>query len=202
NTAMKEQLVDSLAQVAITTGHPQSAIDALNSYTGTGTRPPLLLDRGNAYRAAHQLPRAVKDYQTIYYKYPLSDEAKAAGTAIAPLQKELRSEFPYATAEMQDERAQAFFDARHWREARTEFDKLVTMLKDPANPRRQRAQLRVAQCRIQQKGSLSLLTSLKITDSEVDAERMFAVSQFQRSAKNETEMVAAIDALAQKYPQS
>src|SRR5689334_12002494 len=106
NSALKEQLVDVLAVTAVEVGKPQEGIDALNSYSGTGNKTSLLLDRAQAYRAAGQYVRAVKDYQTLYYKYPLSDEASVAGVNLAHMLRQLRSEFPYAPAEMQEERAQ------------------------------------------------------------------------------------------------
>jgi soluble lytic murein transglycosylase len=202
NTAIKEQVLDAFTPVAIELGHAQVAVDALNGYSPTNSKPALLLDRAHAYQSAGQPVRAVKDYQTIFYKYPTTDEAKAAGSALPGLQKLLRSEFPYGTGEMQDQRAQAFFDARKWREAKLEFEKLVSMLKEPSNPIRQRAQLRVAQCRVQLKGSVSLLTSLAPTDPEVDAERLYAISQAYRNAKNESAMLAAIEQVTQKYPNS
>src|SRR5439155_15482939 len=166
------------------------------------SKPALLLERAHAYQAAGQSVRAAKDYQTIYYKYPLSDEGKAAGAALPVLQKTLRSEFPYATAEMQEQRAQTIFDAHKWRDARLEFDKLSEMLRDPANPIRQHAQLRLAQCKVQLKASLTTISSLATPDPEVDAERLFVLSQFQRSAKNESTMLATIEDLGKKYPQS
>jgi soluble lytic murein transglycosylase len=202
NTAIKEQVLDVLAAASLEAGRPQDAIDPLAGYSAAATKPALLLDRAHVYQAAGQTVRAVKDYQTIFYKYPLSDEAKAAGAALQSLQKSLRSEFPYGTAEMQEQRAQIFFDSRKWRDARVEFDKLSGMLRDAANPARQRAQLRVAQCKVQLKSSMSLLSGLVTPDPEVDAERMFALSQLQRSAKNETAMFATIDQLTRKYPDS
>jgi soluble lytic murein transglycosylase len=202
SAAIKEQVLDAFAASAVETGRAGDAIEAFAGYSPTSAKPALLLDRAHLYQAAGQTVRAAKDYQTIFYKHPLSDEAKVAGSALASLQKSLRSEFPYGTAEQQEQRAQAFFDAHKWRDARAEFDKLNGMLKDPANLAKQRAQLRVAQCRVQLKGSMSLLSSLNTTDPEVDAERLFALSQFQRSAKNDSAMFATIDQLTQKYPQS
>ncbi len=202
NTAIKEQVLDALAITATETGHAADAIEALNSYSGTISKPGLLLDRARAYQSAGQTVRAAKDYQAIYYKYPLSDEAKAAGVALPILQKTLRSEFPYATAEMQEQRAQSFADAHKWREARPEFEKLAGMLQDAANPVRQRAQLRLAQCKVQLKLPLTLLSSLVTPDPEVDAERLFVLSQFQRAAKNESAMLTTIEDLGKKYPDS
>jgi len=66
------------------------------------------------------------------------------------------------------------------------------MLKDPENPTRQRAQLRVAQCRVQSKGSPSLIAALKTPDLEVDAERLYALSQAYRNDKREAEMFTAL----------
>ncbi len=202
NTTMREQLLEAFAPTAVQLGHAQDAIDALNAYSATASKSTLLLERARAYQAAHQLPRAAKDFQSIFYKFPLTDEAKPAGSALTPLMHALGREYPYPGVELQQQRAQAFYDAHKWREARSEFEKLLTQLKDPANPARQRAQLRIAQCRVQLKGSPSLIASLKTPDPDVDAERLYAASQAYRSAKKESEMFAALAALVQNYPQN
>src|SRR5207253_1434469 len=111
-------------------------------------------------------------------------------------------EYVYPGVELQEQRAQVFYDAHKWKEARTEFEKLLTMLKDPANPARQRAQLRVAECRVQLKGSPSLIAAVKTPDLEVDAERLYALSQAYRFAKKEAEMFSALNMLAKNYPMS
>ncbi len=202
NTASREQLLQAFAPTAVQTGHAQEAIDALNAYAATSSKPELLIERARAYQAAHQLPRAAKDYQAIFYKSPLADEAKPAGAALTQVMHALGKEYSYPGVEMQEQRAQAFYGAHKWKEARVEFEKLLTMLKDPANPARQRAQLRAAQCRVQLKGSPSLIASLKTPDLDVDAERLYALSQAYRSAKKESEMFAALNSLAQTYPVS
>ena len=202
NTAMREPLLEAFAPTAVMLGHAQEAIDALNDYAATTAKPGLLLERGRAYQAAHQLPRAAKDYQTIFYKFPLADEAKPAGSALSQVMHALGKEYPYPGVEMQEQRAQAFYDAHKWKEARTEYEKLLTMLKDPSNPTRQRAQLRVAECRVQPKGSPALIASLKTPDLDVDAERLYVLSQAYRTAKKEAEMFTALNTLAQNYPVS
>jgi len=135
NTAMREPLLEALAPTAVLLGHAQDAIDALNAYPATSSKQGLLLERGRAYQAAHQLARAAKDYQAIFYKSPLADEAKPAGSALSQVMHALGREYPYPGVEMQEQRAQAFYDAHKWKEARAEFEKLLTMLKDPENPR-------------------------------------------------------------------
>jgi soluble lytic murein transglycosylase len=202
NTVLREQFLQAFAPAAVQTGHAQEAIDALNGYTPTSSKPELLIERARAYQATHQLPRAAKDYQTIFYKFPLADEAKPASAAMTPIMHALAKEYTYPGVEMQEQRAQIFYGAHKWKEARAEFEKLLTMLKDPENPARQRAQLRVAECRVQLKGSPSLIAALKTPDLDVDAERLYALSQAYRNAKKESEMFAALNSLAQTYPVS
>lgn len=202
NTAMKEQLLTSLAPLARELGKAQDAIDALNAYSGTGNKNALLLERAQAYEAAHQLARAAKDFQTIYYKNSQSDEAKVADSALKRIMHEMGKEYPYAGVEAQQQRAQAFFDVHKWREARGEFEKLQGMLHDPANPNRQLADLRVAEARVQLKGSAKLVSTLKTPDFDVDAERLYELSQIYRTDKKADEMFATLNELTQKYPLS
>jgi hypothetical protein len=201
-TALKEQLVTAIAAQSLEAGHPQQAIDALNSYSATANKPSLLIERARTYNMAGKPLLAAKDYQTVYYKFALADETSGASTALTQLNKQLHGEFPYATAELQQQRAQAFYEAHKWKEARSEFEKLTNILHDPANPVRQHAQLRVAQARMQPKGSISLLMGLKFADPEVEAERLYTLSQVYRSEKKEAEMLSAIEDIAQKFPQS
>ena len=201
-TAIREQVLEAFGPIAVQLGHPQEAIDALEAYSGTTSKPTLLFDRAHAYQAAHQLARAAKDYQTVFYKYPLADEAKPAGSALSQVMHALGKEYVYPGVEMQQQRAQAFYDAHKWKEARGEFEKLLTMLKDAANPVRQRAQLRIAECRVQLKGSPTLIAAVQTPDIEVDAERLYALSQAYRTAKKEAEMFTALNTLAQSYPVS
>lgn len=202
NTAMREPLLEAFAPTAVQLGHAQEAIDALDEYPGTGSKSTLLFERAHAYQAAHQLARAAKDYQSVFYKFPLADEAKPAGSALTQLMHALGKEYVYPGVELQEQRAQAFYDAHKWKEARAEFEKLLTMLKDPANPTRQRAQLRVAECRVQLKGAPSLIAAVKTPDLEVDAERLYALSQAYRTAKKEAEMFDALNTLQKNYPES
>src|SRR5438270_12767596 len=112
----------------------------------------------------------------------------------------LGKEYSYPGVETQEQRAQIFYDAHKWREARTEFEKLLNMLKDPANPVRQRAQLRVVECRVQPKGSPSLIAALKTPDLDVDAERLYAMYQAYRTEKKETKLLYALNAISLYIP--
>jgi soluble lytic murein transglycosylase len=200
NTAIKEQLLEVFAPTAMEIGHAQAAIEALDAYSATSARPALLLERAQAYKAARQFARAAKDYQALYYKNPLSDEGKAAATSLSQLKSALGAEYPYPGVELQEQRAQIFFDQHKWKEARAEFEKFAATLQDPANPHRQRAQLRIALARVQLKGSSTLVSSLALSDPDVDAERLYALSQIYRTDKKESDMLSAIEQIEERYP--
>ncbi len=202
NTSMREPFLEAFAPTAVQIGHAQEAIEALDAYSATSSKSTLLYERAHAYQAAHQLARAAKDYQTVFYKFPLADEAKPAGSALSQVVHALGKEYVYPGVELQEQRAQIFYDAHKWKEARSEYEKLLGMLKDSANPTRQRAQLRVAECRVQLKGSPSLIAAVKTPDLDVDAERLYALSQAYRSAKKEADMFSALNTLAKNYPES
>ena len=202
NTAMKEQLLEALAPTAIDTGHSQAAIDALDSYSATTARPALLLLRAQAYKAARQNARAAKDYQLLYYKNPLSDEGKTAAAALPGLRASLGAEYPNPSLDMEEQRAQIFYDQHKWKDARAEFEKLATSLRDQENPRRQHALLRAAQARVQLKASPSLVSSLMLSSPDEDAERLFVLAQIHRAGKKESDMLSVVESLVAKYPAS
>lgn len=202
NTIIKEQVLEGYVPTAVQIGRAQDGLDALAGYPATSSKTDLLLERASANEAAHHTVAAAKDYQTIYYKFPLADEAHDAGIALPRLNKQLHNEFPYATGEMQDQRALAFYEAHKWKEARAEYEKLASMLKDPGNPTRQRALVRIAECRQHPKPAIKLLASLNVSDPEADAERLYTLSQAYRSEKNEGEMLGTIEKIWEKYPQS
>ncbi len=202
NTVMKEQVLEAYVPAAVQIGRAQDGLDALAGYAAASSKPGLLLERARANEAAHHTVAAAKDYQTLYYKYPLADEAHDAGNALPRLNKMLHNEFPYATGELQDQRAEMYYDVHKWKEARTEYEKLTSMLREPGNPTRQRAMVRIAECRQHPKPSIKLLASLNVSDPEADAERLYTLSQDYRSEKNEGEMLAAIEKIWEKYPQS
>src|SRR5260370_39723240 len=76
------------------------------------------------------------------------------------------------------------------------------MLKDTANPIRQRALARSAQCRQHPKPLTALLASLNLSDPDADAERLYERSQGYRSEKNEGAMRGTVEKSVEKYPLS
>src|SRR5260370_7014760 len=101
---MRELLLEAFAPTAVQLGHAQEAIDALDAYSATASKPTLLYERAHAYQAAHQLARAAKAYQTVFYKFPLADEANPAGSALSPLMHSLAKHYLYSAIQTQHHR--------------------------------------------------------------------------------------------------
>jgi soluble lytic murein transglycosylase len=204
NSVMTEQAVTSLAQTALAIGKSEDAVAALAAYPNTASRPALLLLRAQAEEKLAQEKSkkplsAAAVYLDLYYRFPLNDEAKAAGQRIPALQLALGEEFPGTPMQTQIARAEALFLAKRWRDARSEYAALLPKLSGSDH---ERAELRVAQCDVQSGGKVELLSAVSLTDPELDAERVFAISQAYRAQNLESQMLNEIEQLAKRFPQS
>ncbi len=150
-SVMTEQAVTSLAQAALSEGKGDEALSALEAYPDTNAKPALLLLRAQANEkiaaAKGEKPvAAAAEYLDLYYRFPLNDEAKAAGQRIPSLQFALGEAFPGTPLQTQIARAEAFFLAKRWSEARTEYAGLLPKLSGRDH---ERAELRIALCEVQ-----------------------------------------------------
>ncbi len=203
-SVLTEQAVTSLAQAALEAGKGDVALASLEAYPNTGSKPALLLLQAQAREkvaaAKGEKPLlAAADYLDLYYRFPLNDEARAAGQRIPFLQFALGEQFPGTPMQTQMARAEAFFVAKRWHDARIEYGNLLPKL---AGSARERATLRIAQCDVQSGGKPEVLTALALTDPELDAERLYTLSQAHRSQKLESEMLDEVEQLATRFPQS
>ena len=203
-SAMAELTVTALAQTALALGKSADALAALDAYPNTSAKPALLLLRAQAHEKiaaakSERLLAAATDYLDLYYRFPLNDEAKTAGQQIPALQSALGESFPGVPMQTQVARAEAFYVARRWREASTEF---ASLLQNLSGVDHQRADLRIVQCEVELGGKLDLLGEISLSDPELDAERIFSIAQAHRGLKLEGELLADVDQLVKRYPQS
>jgi soluble lytic murein transglycosylase len=203
-SAMTELTVTALAQTALAIGKPDAALAALDAYPNTGAKAALLLLRAQAKEkfsaAKGEKPlAAAADYLDLYYRFPLNDEARTAGQEIPVLQSALGESFPGVPMQTQIARAEAFYLAKRWRDASTEYASLLPRLSGTDH---QRADLRIVQCEAEAGGKLDQLSVVPLTDPDLDAERIYSLEQADRGNKNETAMLADVDALVKGYPKS
>jgi soluble lytic murein transglycosylase len=198
-TVLKDALLVEAAQAALALRKPQLAADFLAAHSARDSDPAVMMLRAEALEKTKQPADAAAVYARLFYEFPLSDEAKLAGTRLTSLRRSLGPKAPPIPDSQKLARADAFFGANRCREARLEYAKLIPQLRGPL---REAAELRSARCRVNLGAHPKLLASLLVEDSEVDAERLYALSQAYRSAQQEAPMLAAIELLAARYPRS
>ena len=203
-SAISEQIVQSIADDAMAAGEPAVAVAALDAYPQTSDKPALLLLRAQAEERVAQTSAqppllAARDYLDVFYRFPLGEEATAAGERLPSLQFALGASFPTTQISVQLARAEALYIAHRWRDARSAYSELSTKL-DGAD--RERAELRVTECNVALGASPDALVALTLTTPELDAERLYALSQHKRSEKIENDMLALVEQLATAHPTS
>jgi soluble lytic murein transglycosylase len=198
DSVMSDLAVQSYAEGAIAQGDAKAAAAMLDAYANTSQKPVLLLLRAQAREKSGSAIAAAKDYVTIYYDFPLSDEARAAGQRLPPLGRELGDAFPGVPVAQQTARAEALFGAHRWSDARQEFE---ATLPETGGADHDHAELRIAQTHSSQGGGASSLVSVKFADPGAEAERLYSLSQAYRNEKREPEMLAAINDVATRFPQ-
>jgi soluble lytic murein transglycosylase len=186
-------------ETALALGQSEVALDALGHDENTNSKPSLLMLRAQAQEQAGDREAAAADYLAVYYRYPLSPQARDAVRKILWLQRVMREKFPAVPLEQQTARAAALYDAHQLHEARQEYLKLLPAL---ANTDRERAELRIAECRAETGAGAPALALLKLNDPALDAERLYELAQIYRNEKKESPMLEAIDQAVARAPHS
>jgi soluble lytic murein transglycosylase len=199
DSVISDLAVQSFAEGTIALGNFQSAAAALDAYARTSQKSILLLLRAQAREKSGSNIAAAKDYLALYYGFPLSDEARAAGLRIPELSRQLGDAFPSVPLAQQQARGEALFGAHRWREAHQEFE---AELPQAGGADHDHAELRIEQCKSSQGGGASALTSPKFNDADAEAERLYSLSQAYRNEKHQKEMLDAITEVAQRFPQN
>jgi soluble lytic murein transglycosylase len=198
-SVLADSALIALAQAALAIEEPKRAVAFLGSERAVDSKPDLLVLRAQAHDRAGQTEAAARDYSAVYHLHSRRPEAQPAGARIRALRVSLGKRFPAIPAEWQLARADAFFQSRQWTSARAAYAQVIPRLSGAA---RQRAELRVAQSRVNQRAAPAVVASLRPTDPDVDAERLHVLSQVYRSRQREPEMLDAVEEVALRYPQS
>jgi soluble lytic murein transglycosylase len=198
DSVITDLALEALAKAAIEANEPQVALDALGEYSAIDTKPNLLFARAQAREQSGNLVGAYTDYVSVYYRYPMSEPSHEAGSKADLLASKL-PEAPKPPLALRVSRATALFASHEWYEAREDY---LRLLPDLTGSERERAELRIAQCRVRLGASISALTEPSFNDSDVDAERLYYISQEYREKQSQEPMLAAIDAAIARAPES
>ncbi|HYL09910.1 MAG TPA: tetratricopeptide repeat protein, partial [Candidatus Acidoferrales bacterium] len=190
NSVMTEQILHSLAEAALALNHPEETLAALNSYSLTSEKPGLLFLRAEAQEQAGRKVEAAEDYQTVYLRFPLSEQGPEARLKLVVLRSSLKEQLPPIPLDQRLVHADAVFKAKYWSEARSEY---AALLADSTGAERERAELRVLICGLNLGAGPAEASVLKITDPDVNAERYFAIANWYRNQQQTREMEAAVE---------
>jgi len=199
DSVIADQALQTLGEAAIASNRPAAAVSALDASPLTSQRPALLMLRAEAHEHLDQRAEAAADYESVYTRFAAGDQAREAGVKLTFLRSSLGDRFPALPLADRVEHASLLFGAREWREARDEY---VALLPELSGSDRERAQLRILECGVALGGGVSELTSAAINDPDVDAERFYDLADYYRNASVEAQMVAAVEAVVTRAPQS
>jgi soluble lytic murein transglycosylase len=199
DSVLTDQVFQSLAQAAISSNHPADAIAALNAYALTPEKPDLLFLRGEAREQSGQGVEAASDYLSIYLRYPTTERAREAGLKLSFLRSTLGDKIPTIPPDQRTQRATLLYVVKNWAEARNEYSQLLPQL---SGDERERAELRILECGVALGAGPSEMKALALTDPDVDAERFYSLADSYRTAKAETDMVAAVESAVSRAPSS
>ncbi len=198
-SVMDPLALQALAETAIALNQPQQALDALASAKNVEENTALLFLRAQAHEQADGKIAAAGDYLEVYDRYPLSTQADEAGEKISFFESTLGTSFPQPLMSERLLRANILFEAHHWQDAENAYSDALPKLEGSDEDL---AHLRIADCIVQLGGDPSLLASVQFQAQDVDAERLYYLSQAYRSANDETNMLATLAQVQSRAPAS
>jgi len=156
----------------------QQAVEALAGQPIIQEQPAVALLFAQACLQSHRRQEAVRAFQAVYYHFPASEQAKAAGEALERLRVQLGSEYPVPDDELKVARAEGLLDAGQYADALKVYADLLA--EQPASPDVPRWRLGQARCLVRLHRSADGLQALftPFASPELDARRMELLVQF------------------------
>ncbi|MBN9664108.1 MAG: transglycosylase SLT domain-containing protein [Acidobacteria bacterium] len=164
--------------------------------------PQAALLFAQAYSGAGDSVSSAVQYQTVYFYYPLSDEAREAGAALPGLERELGDRYPPAMPTARLQRAQKLIDGGQAARARTELEEMIPLL---GGLERDQARVRIGAADYQMRRTetaAAYLRSLQVDDPEADAERLYYLAACYRRLDRDADMLATVQEIGPKAPSS
>lgn len=199
NSAITDEVLQSLGDAALSSNHPADSVAALDGYSLTPEKPALLFLRAEAHEQAGEPEKAGADYRSIYLRFPASEQAREAREKLNFLHSSLGDRIPLISPTQRIAHAAALFNAKNWSDARNEYAQIMLEL---SGTDRERAELRVLESGVALGARPSEMAALKITDPDVDAERFYSLAQLYRTQQMPAEMETAVEAAVSRAPSS
>jgi len=181
---------------------PKQALDLIKKYFDVVPQPEADLLLARCYDVAGDLPQAADYYQRVYYGYPTAKEATDAANALVNVKQRLADAYPPPTPAAMLGRAQKLFDAKNPQGARIE---LAAAIPDLTGVQRDLARVRLGEADYLANNTqvaFEYLSSLKVDESEADAERLSYLIRCVRKGDRHADVKPFFDHLEQQHPTS
>ena len=136
----------------------QQAADMLSAEPASRTQPGLALLLGKAYVQGHRPAEAALAFQTVYYNFPASAQAKTAADALRPLRIQLGPAYPVPDEALSTARADALLKAGRYADALKDYSALRR--DRPSSPRAPEWRMGEARCLLRLRRSADALQEL------------------------------------------
>jgi peptidoglycan lytic transglycosylase len=188
--------IELLAWAYLQTGDPQKALQLLQSEPQVRERPALALVLGRAYTNSGQLRQAAQTFQDIYYAFPTTPQAGAAGDALDKLKSQLGVNYPPVSDEIATARLEKLYSASRYTEALAGYDQLMKDRRDSTwawrwNLGRAKCLIRVGRGA---DAAETLVNSVAPT-SELDAERLATLVDAYARIEDDTAVARTLNKL-------
>ena len=180
----------------------QQAIDALSAEPETPKQPALALLLGQACLQAHQSGQAATAFQEVYYNFPVSAQAKAAGDALQALRAQLGADYPLPNDNFKMARGDALLKAGRYDDALKAYGKLLE--DTPTSPMVPRAQLGQARCLLRLHRSADALQVLftHLPSPDLEAQRLALLVQVHAQQADALGITKDLEGLETAYASS
>ena len=186
----------------IVAGKPADAVRILTQHYNRLPQPEGDMALAFAHESAADLANASTYYQRVYYRYPASDAAANAAVALDSLRQRMADAYPAATPQTAFQRARRLMDAKQYARTHAELEALLPVL---TGPEQDAARLGIGTAdylRGQVSAACQYLRDLKVSDPEVEAERLYYVAECAGRSNDESARIEAVQLLARDHPRS
>jgi soluble lytic murein transglycosylase len=182
------------ASALLEEGRPQEAA-ALLEKDRVPVRSDLEFITGRAYEAAGDNQKAESAFRNVYFNLPNSIEADAAG-------RELRKLGISGSVAERRTRADLLLKARHYSDAAHDYHDLVEEVSPAERPQVQLALAGALEKSDHSRDGRQILTSMGVQTGDAEAERLYLLSETERSTSDEDAVQRTLNELRQFGPAS
>ena len=192
--------IELLAWGYLQTGQPQKALQLLLGEPQVRERPALALVLAQAYTDNGQLRKAAETLQDIYYAFPTTPQANAAGGTLEKLRSQLGVNYPPVSDQIATARVERLYAASRFLEALKGYEQLLRERQNSSwawrwNLGRARCLVRLGRGT----AAIETLVNSVAPTPELDAERLATLVEAYAQIGDDTAIVKPLNSLRTDY---